>query len=43
MKPRYDLIHNKVEFHRNIELDTLFQQTGTSITDGVILTLLLTN
>ena len=39
LKALYDLLLDSVEFHWNITMETLFQQTKTSITKDVTLTL----
>ena len=39
MKPMYDLLHDYIEFNRNNELETLFQQYKSSSTKNVNLTL----
>ena len=43
LKPLYDLLRDCFNFHRNNELETSFQQTKTSITKDVTLTLPNTN
>ena len=43
IKLLYDLLHYNVEFDQNIELETLFQQSKTSITKYLTMTLLNTN
>ena len=40
MKPPYDLLLEFIEFHWKNELETMFQQITTSITEGVTLALL---
>ena len=43
MKPLYDLLYKNFKFHWNTDLETLFQQIKTFITEDVTLTLPNTN